>query len=350
MNIKREIFGQCPKGEKVFLYTLVNPNGISVKITNYGAIITDIEMADKDGKKENVVLGFSTLEEYLSPAYLASYPYFGAVCGRYCNRIAGGKLEVDGINYQLYINNGPNHLHGGATGFDKVVWSPKTIEMPDFVGLELKYRSVHLEENYPGNLDVSILYKLTHKNELQIEYKAVTDRTTVVNLTNHTYFNLNGGKENVFNHLLQINSKKRTVNDANLIPTGEITDVTNTPFDFSMTKPVGQDINSLADGYDLNYPLDSPGQKLIFAGKLSEDQTGRSVTVYTNEPGIQIYTGYYIPEVGGRFGRYSGIALETQHYPDSPNHPEFPSTLLHPGETYKSKTTYSFETSQLCKH
>ena len=135
MNIKREIFGQCPKGEKVFLYTLVNPNGISVKITNYGAIITDIEMADKDGKKENVVLGFSTLEEYLSPAYLASYPYFGAVCGRYCNRIAGGKLEVDGINYQLYINNGPNHLHGGATGFDKVVWSPKTIEMPDFVGL-----------------------------------------------------------------------------------------------------------------------------------------------------------------------------------------------------------------------
>ena len=345
MNIKKEIFGQCPKGEKVFLYTLVNPNGITVKITNYGAIITSIAMPDKNGNKENVVLGFNTLDEYLSSEYLANYPYFGAVCGRYCNRIAGGKLSVEGVNYQLFINNGPNSLHGGQTGFDKMVWAPKTIEMPDFVGLELKYRSVHLEENYPGNLDVSILYKLTHKNELQIEYRAVTDRTTVVNLTNHTYFNLNGGKENVLSHQLQINSKKRTLNDADLIPTGEIADVTNTPFDFSVGKPVGQDIGTLPDGYDLNYPLGNPDHKLGFAGKLSETQSGRAVSVFTTEPGIQIYTGYYIPELGGRFGRYSGLALETQHYPDSPNHPEFPSTTLHPGETYKSKTTYLFETS-----
>jgi aldose 1-epimerase len=344
MNIKKEIFGQCPKGEKVFLYTLINPNGISVKITNYGAIITDIEMADKKGTKENVVLGFNTLEEYLSADYLANYPYFGAVCGRYCNRIAGGKLNIEGVNYQLFINNGPNHLHGGQTGFDKVIWSPKTIEKPDFVGLELKYRSVHLEENYPGNLDVSILYKLTHKNELQIEYKAVTDRTTVVNLTNHTYFNLNGGNDNVCNHLLQINSKKRTENDSNLIPTGEIADVTNTPFDFSVPKAVGKDIGSLPDGYDLNYPLDNDNKKMMFAGKLSEVHTGRSVSVFTDEPGIQIYTGYYIPSLGNRFGRYSGLALETQHFPDSPNHPEFPTTLLHPGETYKSRTTYLFET------
>ena len=345
MNIKKEIFGQCPKGEKVFLYTMVNPNGITVKITNYGAIITSIAMPDKNGNKENVVLGFNTLDEYLSSEYLANYPYFGAVCGRYCNRIAGGKLSVEGVNYQLFINNGPNSLHGGQTGFDKMVWAPKTIEMPDFVGLELKYRSVHLEENYPGNLDVSILYKLTHKNELQIEYRAVTDRTTVVNLTNHTYFNLNGGKENVLSHQLQINSKKRTLNDADLIPTGEIADVTNTPFDFSVGKPVGQDIGTLPDGYDLNYPLGNPDHKLGFAGKLSETQSGRAVSVFTTEPGIQIYTGYYIPELGGRFGRYSGLALETQHYPDSPNHPEFPSTTLHPGETYKSKTTYLFETS-----
>ena len=226
-----------------------------------------------------------------------------------------------------------------------MVWAPKTIEMPDFVGLELKYRSVHLEENYPGNLDVSILYKLTHKNELQIEYKAVTDRTTVVNLTNHTYFNLNGGRENVLTHQLQINSKNRTVNDGDLIPTGEIADITHTPFDFSVTKPVGQDIGTLADGYDLNYPLGNPDHKLLFAGKLSEMQTGRSVSVFTTEPGIQLYTGYYIPALGGRFGRYSGLALETQHYPDSPNHPEFPTTVLHPGETYKSKTSYHFETS-----
>ena len=346
MHIKKEVFGQCPKGEKVFLFTLVNPNGIIVRITNYGAIITAVEMADKNGTRENIVLGFSSLEDYLSSDYLANYPYFGAVCGRYCNRIAGGKLEVEGVNYPLYINNGPNHLHGGQTGFDKMVWSPKTVEMPDFVGLELKYRSVHLEENYPGNLDISILYKLTHKNELQIEYKAVTDKTTVINLTNHTYFNLNGGKENIFNHQLQINSKNRTVNDANLIPTGEIADVTNTPFDFSTTKSVGEDIGSLPDGYDLNFVLDNATQKMVFAGKLSEEETGRSVAVYTNEPGIQLYTGYYIPALNGRFGRYSGLALETQHYPDSPNHPEFPSTELRPGETYKSKTTYLFETSK----
>jgi len=344
MNIKKEIFGRCPKGEKVFLYTLVNPNGIAVKITNYGAIITSISMPDKQGKKENVVLGFNTLDEYLSPEYLSSYPYFGAVCGRYCNRIAGGQLALDGNKYQLFINNGPNSLHGGQTGFDKMVWAPKTIEMPDFVGLELKYRSIHLEENYPGNLDVSILYKLTHKNELQIEYKAVTDRTTVVNLTNHTYFNLNGGKENVLGHQLHINSKKRTVNDSSLIPTGEIADVTHTPFDFSVSKPVGQDIGALSDGYDLNYPLDNPDHKLVLAGKLSEPQTGRSVTVFTTEPGIQLYTGYYIPALDGRFGRYSGLALETQHYPDSPNHPEFPSTVLRPGEIYKSKTNFHFET------
>ncbi len=345
MNIKKEIFGQCPKGEKIFLFTLVNPKGISVKITNYGAIITSVEVPDKTGKKENVVLGFQTLDEYLSADYLANYPYFGAVCGRYCNRIAGGKLKVEDVDYRLYINNGPNHLHGGESGFDKVIWSPKTIEMPDFVGLELKYRSVHLEENYPGNLDISITYKLTHKNELAIEYKVVTDRATVINLTNHSYFNLTGGKENIFNHQLMIKSKKRTVNDATLIPTGEVADVTGTPFDFSATKTVGADIESLPDGYDLNYTLENPDHKMILAGKLSEQQSGRSVSVFTNEPGIQLYTGYYIPLLGNRFGRYSGLALETQHYPDSPNHPEFPSTLLKPGEVYKSKTTLLFETN-----
>ncbi len=344
MNIKKEVFGQCCHGEKVFLFTLVNPKGISVKITNYGAIITSIEMPDKKGNKENIVLGFSTLDEYLSTDYLSNYPYFGAVCGRYCNRIAKGNLELDGQKYQLNINNGPNHLHGGKEGFDKMIWAPKTIEMPDFVGLELKYRSVHLEENYPGNLDITILYKLTHKNEFQIEYKAVTDRTTVVNLTNHTYFNLNGGKENVFNHRLQLNSKKRTVSDSTLIPTGEIADVTNTPFDFSETKSVGADIGSLADGYDLNYVLDNADKKMVFAAKLSEEETGRSVSVFTNEPGIQLYTGFWIPTLGNRFGSYSGLALETQHFPDSPNHPEFPTTVLHPGETFKSKTSLHFET------
>ncbi len=345
MNIKKEVFGQCCHGEKAFLYTLINPKGISVKITNYGAIITSIEMPDKKGNKENIVLGFNTLDEYLSSEYLSNYPYFGAVCGRYCNRIGNGKLDLDGQTHQLSINNGPNHLHGGKVGFDKVIWSPKTIEMPDFVGVELKYRSVHLEENYPGNLDVTILYKLTHKNELQIEYKAVTDRTTVVNLTNHTYFNLKGGKETVFNHRLHINSKKRTITNSDLIPTGEIADVISTPFDFSVTKQVGSSISSLPEGYDLNYVLDNADKKMVFAAKLSEEETGRSVSVFTNEPGIQLYTGYWIPSLNNRFGSYSGLALETQHYPDSPNHPKFPTTVLHPGETYKSKTTYFFETN-----
>jgi aldose 1-epimerase len=345
MNIKKEVFGQCPNGEKVYLYTLINPKGISVKITNYGAIITSIEMADKNGKKENVVLGFPSLDDYLSTDYLSNYPYFGAVCGRYCNRIGGGKLNIEGVSYQLAINNGPNHLHGGLTGFDKKVWAPKTIEMPDYVGLELKYRSVHLEENYPGNLDVTVLYKLTHKNELQIEYKAVADRTTVINLTNHTYFNLNGGKENIFNHQLQINSKKRTVNDETLIPTGEIADVTNTPFDFSSVKYVGKDIATLPDGYDLNYVLGNTEKKMVQAAKLSEENSGRSISVFTNEPGIQLYTGYWIPSLKNQFGSYSGLALETQHFPDSPNHPEFPTTILSPGETYKSKTIFLFETN-----
>jgi len=350
MNIKKEVFGQGLKGEKIFLYTLVNPNGITVKITNYGAIINSIEMTDKNGKKENVVLGFRTLEEYLSADYLANYPYFGAVCGRYCNRIGGGKLDIEGISYQLYINNGPNHLHGGLTGFDRMIWSPKTIEMPDFVGLELKYRSVHLEENYPGNLDTTILYKLTHKNELQIEYKAVTDRTTVVNLTNHTYFNLTSGRENVLNHQLQVNGKKRTITNPDLIPTGEISEVAGTPFDFTVPRVIGSRIEELPDGYDLNYVLDNFDHKMVCAGKLAEEKSGRSVTVFTTEPALQIYTGYYIPSITGKdgstFGRYSGFALETQHYPDSPNHPEFPSTILRPGETYKTKTTYLFETNQ----
>lgn len=348
MNIKKEVFGQGPKGEKIFLYTLVNPNGVTVKITNYGAIITGIEMADKEGKKENIVLGFRTLEEYLSSDYLANYPYFGAVCGRYCNRIALGKIELDGVTYQLSTNHGPHQLHGGGTGFDKMIWSPKTIEMPDFVGLELKYRSVHLEEGYPGNLDVTVLYKLTHKNEFQIEYKAVTDRTTVVNLTNHTYFNLTSGKENIFNHQLQINGKKRTLTSPDLIPTGEFAEVAGTPFDFTTFKHIGERIGELADGYDNNFVLDNLDHKMVCAGKLKEEKSGRSITIYTNEPGMQLYTGFYIPTIAGKdgrtFGKYSGVALETQHYADSPNHPNFPTTTLRPGETYKSRTTYQFET------
>lgn len=350
MNLKKEVFGQSPKGEKIWLYTLVNPNGIAVKVTNYGAIITAIEMADKAGVKENIVLGFNSLEEYLSPEYLAGYPYLGSVCGRYANRIGNAQFVLDGNTYQLSVNHGPHILHGGITGFDKMTWCSKTIEMPDFVGVELKYRSVHLEEGFPGNLDVVILYKLTHKNELIIEYKAVTDKPTVLNLTNHTYFNLTSCREDILGHTLRIDGNKRTITTPDLIPTGEIASVNGTAFDFCTAKKIGPDIAQLPDGYDLNYILDNPTGKLVLAGKLEEEQSGRSVTVYTTEPAIQLYTGYWLPAITTRdgkvLGKYKGVALETQHYADSPNHPDFPTTELRPGQTFKSKTCYFFETSK----
>ena len=345
MELERDVFGNGRRGEKIFLYTLRNDNGITVKVTNYGAIITAIETPDKNGKKENIALGFKDLSDYLSNSYVENCPYFGAACGRFANRIANGKFALDGKEYILAINNGPNHLHGGITGFDKVVWVPKKIVKPNLVGVEMKYRSLHMEEGYPGNMDITITYSLNHKNELHIDYKAVTDRSTVVSLTNHSYFNLTGCKENILGHTLKVNSKTRTVNDETLIPTGEIADVTGTSFDFSAPAKIGDKIGGLPDGYDLNFVLNN-NNKLEKAALLWEETSGRTIEVYTTEPGIQLYTGYYIAEMKGakgeKYGRYSGLALETQHFPDSPNHPEFPTTNLKPGETLKSKTIYKF--------
>jgi aldose 1-epimerase len=345
MELVRDVFGNGRRGEKIFIYTLKNDNGITVKVTNYGAIITAIETPDKNKKKENIVLGFKSLSDYLSNSYIDNCPYLGSVCGRYANRIGKGKFTLEGKEYTLAINNGENNLHGGITGFDKVVWVPKKFIKPDVVGVEMKYRSLHMEEGFPGNVDISITYSLNYKNELHIDYKAETDRTTVINLTNHTYFNLTGCKENIFGHTLKINSKLRTVNDEGLIPTGEIADISETPFDFSVPAKIGDKIVALETGYDLNYVLNNEN-KLVKAALLSEDSSGRTIEVYTTEPGVQLYTGYYIPEIKGqggeKFGSYSGLALETQHYPDSPNHPEFPTTILKPGEVYKSKTIYKF--------
>jgi aldose 1-epimerase len=346
MELTRDFFGNARRGEKVFIFTLRNDHGITIKITNYGGIVTSIETPDKSGKKVNIVLGFKSLEDYLSNAYIENGPYFGCITGRYANRIAKGKFSVNGKEYTLPVNNGGNCLHGGITGFDKVIWVPKKIEKPDLVGVEMKYRSVHMEEGFPGNLDLTVTYSLNHKDELHIDYKAVTDRETVINLTNHTYFNLTGNKENILGHTLQLTAKSRTINDASNIPTGEIADVADTPFDFTTPATIGSRISGLADGYDANFILNNPNKKLVKAGILSEVLTGRSVEVSTTEPGIQLYTGYYIPEMTGKygekFGRYAGLALETQHYPDSPNHPEFPSTSLSPHEVFKSKTIYKF--------
>ncbi len=346
MELKRDVFGNARRGEKIFLYTLRNDHGVTIKISNYGGIITSIKTPDKKGEKENIVLGFKSLEDYLTDAYIEGGPFFGCITGRYANRIAYGKFSIQGKEYTLPINNGRNSLHGGITGFDKVIWVPRKIEKPDLVGVEMKYRSVHMEEGFPGNLDVTVTYTLNHKNEFITEYKAVTDRETIVNLTNHTYFNLGGQQENILGHTLQIAAKTKTVNDDGLIPTGEIAEVAGTPFDFTTPRTIGSQIGGLADGYDCNYVLDNPNKKLVKAALLSEESTGRTVEVFTTEPGIQLYTGYYIPDIKGKhgeiFNKFSGVALETQHYPDSPNHPEFPSTFLKPGETFKSKTLYKF--------
>ena len=346
MEVIRDVFGNARRGEKIFIFTLRNDHGITIKVTNYGGIVTSIETPDKNGKKTNIALGFKSLEDYLTNAYIEDCPYFGCIAGRYANRIAKGKFSIAGKEYTLPVNNGENCLHGGITGFDKVIWASKRIEKPDLVGVEMKYRSVHMEEGFPGNLDLTVTYSLNHKNEFHIDYKATADRETVINLTNHTYFNLTGNKENILEHTLQLTAKKKTVNDDGLIPTGEIVEVAGTPFDFTIPATIGSRIAGLSDGYDANFILNNPNSKLVKAGILSEESSGRTVEIFTTEPGIQLYTGYYIPEMvgkhGEKLGRFAGLALETQHYPDSPNHPEFPSTSLKAGEVFKSKTIYKF--------
>ena len=346
MEVKRDVFGNARRGEKIFLYTLRNDHGVTVKITNYGGIITSVNTPDKNGDKANIVLGFKSLEDYLTDVYIENCPCFGCITGRYANRIAKGKFSIGNTGYTLPINNGNNCLHGGITGFDKVIWVPRIIEKPDLVGVELKYRSLHMEEGFPGNIDLTVTYTLNHKDELHIDYKAVTDRETVINLTNHSYFNLTGKSGDILGHTLYIPAKTKTVNNDELIPTGAFEEVAGTPFDFTTPATIGSRIDALPDGYDLNYVLDNPNQKLVKAALLSEDSSGRTVEVFTTEPGLQIYSGYYIPELHGKngeyFTKYGGFALETQHYPDSPNHPEFPTTSLKPGDTFKSKTIYKF--------
>ena len=345
MNVKSEKFGNLPDGQEVQLFTLTGNNGLEVKITNYGIIITTIIMPDKNGVRENIVCGFNKLEDYFSKDYLGSYPYFGAIIGRFGNRIANGHLEIEGKTYKLAVNNGPNHLHGGKTGFDKRLWDAKPYQTDEVAGVEFTYLSPHLEENYPGNLQVRCICSLTAANELVLEYVAETDQTTVINLTNHTYFNLTGGKENILNHELKLEATKMT-EMVEQIPTGKIQDTKNTPFDFSEFKTFAKDLDQLPTGYDDNFVLDNETGELKYTGTLREKKSGRKVEVFTSQPGMQLYTGYWIPElvIDGekKFGSYSGVALETQHYPDSVHQPHFPSTLLKPGEKYNEKTIYKF--------
>lgn len=335
------------------LYELRNNSGTEVKITNYGAIVTSIKVADRNGEFADIALGYNGVEDYINAV---DRPYFGAIVGRYGNRIAKGRFTLDDKTYTLATNNGPNHLHGGIIGFDKVVWDAKTIEGEGFTGVELTYMAKDMEEGYPGNLSVKVTYKLTENNELSIDYYAVTDKPTPVNLTNHTYFNLTGeGNGTILDHELMINADKYTPVDNTLIPLGENTPVKGTPFDFTIAKPIGRDINQqneqlkFGGGYDHNFVLnktDNAGD-LTIAATVYEPASGRFVEVLTEEPGVQFYCGNFLDgRLKGKSGKpyvyRGGFCLETQHYPDSPNQPKFPSTILRPGQTYKTKTIYRF--------
>lgn len=345
MEITRKKTGILSGGTDVYQITLKNDHGITVRVITHGAIISSIMTPGTDGTFENIVCGFDHPEDYFSPSYLAGYPYFGALCGRVANRIANGRFSLEGTEYQLAVNNGPNHLHGGLTGFDKRNWKYEILQSVDKVGVLLTYTSPDGEENYPGTVEVTCLYALNNDNELSMDYHATTDKTTIINLTNHSYFNLTGGKANIMDHELLIPATTMTELD-DMIPTGKIIPVNGTPFNFQRFKKIGKDIGQLETGYDLNYVLDNLSGGLMFAGSLKEETTGRQVEVYTTQPGIQLYTGYWIPEleIGGKnkFGNYSGVALETQHYPDSINHPDFPSVVLKPEETYHEQTIYKF--------
>lgn len=337
------------------LYTLANDNGVTVKVTNYGAIITSIIVPDRDGKMADIALGYDRVEDYINAV---DKPYFGAIVGRYGNRIAKGKFKIDGEEYTLAVNNGENHLHGGIIGLDKVVWDAMPIQGDGWIGLKLTYLAKDKEEGYPGNLNITVAYRLTNDNQLKVDYRATTDQATPINLTQHTYFNLKGeGNGTILDHELMLNAKGFTPVDETLIPTGEIAKVAGTPFDFTTAKPIGRDIAKQDQqltyglGYDHNFVLDQAGQsgEATLAARVSEPTTGRVLEIHTTEPGIQFYCGNFLDgRLKGKSGKpylhRGGFCLETQHYPDSPNQKTFPSTILHPGEEYKTTTTFTFST------
>ncbi len=327
-------------GKNVSLYTLTNRNGEQVKISNYGATVTSWVSPDKNGDKSSIVLGFDSLS-----GYLAKPPFFGATIGRYGNRIAKGTFKIDSATYTLAKNNGENHLHGGNKGFDKVVWSVIT-EASNPASITLHYVSMDGEEAYPGNLKVNVIYTLTDDNELLIDYSAETDKPTVVNLTNHSYFNLTGdASKNILDHTLQVNADKYTPVDAGLIPTGELKAVAGGPFDFLQPHKIGERIAAVEGGYDHNFVLTRKSRELELVATLSDSISGRKLEVYTVEPGLQFYSGNFLDGTiktsdGKAIQKYAALCLETQHFPDSPNKPAFPTTLLKPGEKYHTVTKY----------
>ena len=342
MKITKQTFGKVDTTE-VFLYTLKNHNGMTVNITTYGGIVTSILTPDKEGKFADVVLGFDELQPYLD-----GHPYFGCIVGRYGNRIAKGKFSIDGTEYTLATNNGPNHLHGGMKGFDKVIWEARTKHGPDSVALVLKYTSPDMEEGYSGELRVRVAYILNDDNELRISYQATTDKATPVNLTHHSYFNLSGTQEPALDHILTIAAEKYVAVDENLIPTGELKSLDRSPMDFRKGYSIGARIDEVEGGYDHTYVLINMGN-LLKVADVYHPISGRAMEVYTSEPGIQFYSGNFLDgsltgKGGIVYNKHHGFCLETQHFPDSPNQPDFPNTILAPGEEYSYTTIYKFLT------
>ncbi len=327
-------------GKQVFLYTLVNKNGTEVKISNYGGTVISFVTSDKNNKRSNIIVGFDSLQSYLQKP-----PYFGALIGRYGNRIGDAKFILDNVTYHLTPNDGKNQLHGGLKGFDKVVWDAST-SSDSIPSLSLQYLSKDGEEGYPGNLHATVQYTLSDVDGLRIEYNAETDKATPVNLTNHSYFNLSGDISNsILNHILMIDADHYTPVDSTLIPTGEIKAVKGTPFDFTSPKKIGRDIAAVKGGYDHNWVLNKKDSMLQKVAELSDSISGRSLEVYTTEPGLQFYTGNFldgkfINRDGKSINLHAALCLETQHFPDSPNKPDFPSTILRPGEKYHTVTIY----------
>jgi aldose 1-epimerase len=344
--VKREPFGKMPDGKPVERFTLTNANGVELKAISYGGIITSLRVPDRTGKLDDIVLGFDTLD-----GYLKDHPFFGAIIGRYGNRIGKAQFSLDGKVYKLAANNGPNHLHGGTKGFDKVLWSVEPIGSN---GLAFTRTSPDGEEGYPGNLRMRVTYTLSDKNELIVEYHATTDKATPVNLTQHSYFNLAGQSSgDILGHELMLNADRYTPVDDTLIPTGELAAVAGTPFDFRKPTAIGARINNdnpqlkVGKGYDHNWVLNRKGAGLELAARVHEPKTGRTLEITTTEPGIQFYAGNFLDGTltgkgGAVYKHRTGFCLETQHYPDSPNQPKFPTTTLKPGAEYRTRTVFTF--------
>jgi aldose 1-epimerase len=345
MNIQKQLFGQLPDGTPVDIYTLTNKNGIKTRIATYGGTIVSLEAPDRSGRFADIVLGHNSLPGYLDRK---TNPYFGSIVGRYANRIAKATFTLDGVTYHLAKNDGENTLHGGLKGFDAAVWRAEPVKEAGAVGLKLSYLSKDGEEGYPGNLSCTVIYMLTDQDELKISYEATADKATPLNLTNHTYFNLAGqGEGDVLGHDLMLNADTFLPATPELLPTGEIRPVKGTPFDFTSPKAIGADLAKVTGGYDNCYIIRGGGGSPALTARVYEPTTGRVLEISTTEPAIQFYTGNFLDgKITGKAGKvykqHYGFCLETQHYPDSPNRPEFPSTILRPGQVFRSITVHKF--------